>query len=106
MISRNKLRVYAEQHFENGSLPQDKIEAVKVLVLLDIADALDRGNEANGDDLLTSPEEIRERMEADPNYIPMEPVTKKKRTTKAKAPATHKEDTTPNYTGTKQAKAG
>jgi len=97
MAGRYENRVFVEQQTTDYALPTDKLEAIKVLALMDIVEALETSNELNSvqpvqETLTPTQQEIRARMEADPNYIPMVAVNTKK--TKSKKSSGKKVTTT------------
>ena len=114
---RVKLRLTAQQAVDNTTLPQEKLEGIKAIALLDIAEALEQANSlsywtderlaAEGskeEDTALTPEQVRAQMEADPNYIPLVSTTKKKttRTKKTKVEQAPEADK-PKYAGTNEA---
>ena len=100
MVERNAIRVIASQAIENADSSQDRLKAAQVIVLLDIADALEEQN--------------RLATTTDPNPVlgSSKPKTAPKTSAKKKTevvediPPVANEPETPKYTGINQAKAG
>jgi len=97
MVERNSIRVIASQAIENADSSQDRLKAAQVIVLLDIADALEEQNRlattADPDPVLGS---------SKPKATPKISAKKK---TDAIPPVVDEPDT-PKYTGVNQAKTG
>ena len=99
MVERNEIRVIASQAIENADSSQDRLKAAQVIVLLDIADALEEQNRL----VLPSPDPVLGSSK--PKIAPKNSA-KKKTDVVEEIPPVVEEPNIPKYTGINQAKAG
>jgi|TARA_B110000263_G_C15289332_1_gene502439 hypothetical protein len=102
MVERNAIRVIASQAIENADSSQDRLKAAQVIVLLDIADALEEQNRL----ALPSPDPVVLAKQLKMQKTAPKTSAKKKTEVVEDILPVANEPETPKYTGINQAKAG